>query len=267
MTIQELMEAAHLDALGLLDEPEQSAFERAFERAPEGVRAQVRAEQARWASSVERWSREEPPAELREKVLSAVRRAMSEEAEVAGSIGLITSSHAGRNRVSATWRAASLGLAAAAVILLGAFMFVSGENQDLSKKLASDGMLGSYAQAFGSSDFRAAMFNESYQRRYFQPAPGTAQTAEAALHFAPGSGRSTLLVDGVTISGTEDLRLCVVDEQNQIVREVTKFRTSSQTHAESLRGFEPEKGSRLALVATALNAPASAGRVLLVVTI
>ncbi len=266
MTIQELLEAAHLDALGLLDEPEQSAFERAFERAPEGVRTQVRAEQARWASSVERWSHEQPPAELREKVLAAVRRAMHEETEVAGSIGLV-STPLGRTRVSATWRAASLGLAAAAVILLGAFMFVSGENQDLSKKLASDGMLGSYAQAFGSSDFRSAMFNENYQRRFFQPAPGTAQTAEAALHFEPGSGRSTLLVDGVVISAAEDLRLCVVDEQNQVVRELTKFRTASQTHAESLRGFEPEKGSRIALIATALHAPASTGRVLLIVTI
>jgi hypothetical protein len=49
MTIQQLLENAHLDALGMLDADEQTQFNKAFASAPPAIRAQIRGEQARVA--------------------------------------------------------------------------------------------------------------------------------------------------------------------------------------------------------------------------
>jgi len=47
MTLQEMIELAILDAMGLLDEEERLAFELAFRAAAPPVQAQVRREQTR----------------------------------------------------------------------------------------------------------------------------------------------------------------------------------------------------------------------------
>ena len=77
MTLKDLLEHAHLDALGLLDERDKAAFEAALATAPAGVRAQVRSEQARWATMETLLPDAEPPAELRDDlavILDAYRQ-------------------------------------------------------------------------------------------------------------------------------------------------------------------------------------------------
>src|SRR5438477_9256356 len=114
MTLQELLEHAHLDALGQLDEREQAAFEAAFTVAPPGVKAQVRHEQARWAPMDHLLPQVEPSPELRERVLDAVTAAMIVQG--AGELSLPS----GR-RVAPAWRTASIGLVTAIVVLGAAF--------------------------------------------------------------------------------------------------------------------------------------------------
>src|ERR1041384_7158321 len=124
MTLQELLEHAHLDALGQLDEREQAAFEAAFAVAPPAIRAQVRAEQARWAPMEELLPQVEPSPDLRGRGRSAVTGEGRGELTVRPS-----------RRVAPAWRAASIGLMTAMVVLGSAFVYVYQTNvkSDLTK--------------------------------------------------------------------------------------------------------------------------------------
>jgi hypothetical protein len=77
---EELIEQAALEALGLLDERETEAFERAFEDAPENIQEQIRRIQAETVTDVAMLSGEEPPVGLRSKVMAAVSDAVEDEA-------------------------------------------------------------------------------------------------------------------------------------------------------------------------------------------
>lgn len=125
MNTQDLLESAVLDALGLLDEDERAEFDRAFSAAGPQVQAMVRAEQSRVASDDSLLPDVQPPAELRGRVLAAVRNALVGEAagnrEVAGRIhsgsGVSSGAISGRRRVSSTWRTSTLAFAAAVAVL------------------------------------------------------------------------------------------------------------------------------------------------------
>src|SRR4051812_3134371 len=114
MSLQELLEHAHLDALGQLDEREQAAFEAAFMVAPPSVKAQIRREQERWAPMEHLLPQVEPSPELRNRVLAAVTAAMV--AQGAGELSIRPSA-----RVASAWRTASLGLMTAVLVMGAAF--------------------------------------------------------------------------------------------------------------------------------------------------
>lgn len=114
MTTHELLELASLDALGLLDDDERDAFERAFQAAPPAIQAQVRREQARLARAEAILPEVEVPAGLRARVLAAVRdaiQAVQTRRTPRAVLPLLPS-----RGVSAMWRAAAIGCAAAALI-------------------------------------------------------------------------------------------------------------------------------------------------------
>jgi hypothetical protein len=135
MTIQELFELAHLDALGLLDGDEQAAFERAFAAAPASIKSQIRAEQARWAYTASLLPDAEPSPELRARVLEAVSEAMLRHQ--ADHPEATLELHPSR-RVAKWWRTASIGLLCAAVIFGAAFLKVMDENARLSEQVANN---------------------------------------------------------------------------------------------------------------------------------
>src|SRR5882672_10291884 len=114
MNLQQMIELAVLDAMGLLDETEQGQFESAFRAAAPQVRAQVRREQTRLSVIEALLPDVEPPAGLRAAVLDAVRRqilaaGLGGRNGVAGVLPPMIRSRA----VSPWWRAAALGMAAA----------------------------------------------------------------------------------------------------------------------------------------------------------
>ena len=139
---EELIEQAALEALGMLDERETEAFERAFEDAPENIQEQIRRIQAETVTDVAMLSGEEPPASLRGKVLAAVSDAVEDEARELqpiasigvrarrpGQAGAIEVAEAVRDerqglRLQAAqrhllvWRAASIALAASLLTTL-----------------------------------------------------------------------------------------------------------------------------------------------------
>lgn len=67
-----LLEQAHLDALGLLDEAEQSAFEHAFANAAPKVQKQVRLDQHKWAVTHAVFSQDQIPTALQSKIIERV---------------------------------------------------------------------------------------------------------------------------------------------------------------------------------------------------
>ncbi len=117
MNTRELIENSLLDAMGLLDERETQAFERAFRTASPAVQAHVRREQTRLSHIEQLLPQVEPPAELRAAVIEAVRIEMDLAAEQAANgvrspiFTLLPS-----QRVSAMWRAAAIGFMTAAVV-------------------------------------------------------------------------------------------------------------------------------------------------------
>lgn len=275
MTIRELIEASHLDALNLLEEGEQREFEAAFADAPENVRAHIRAEQEQVVRGAARFVDAEPPAELRERVLGAIRALMADEELLArgASSGAVLASIApgagvsARRGVASGWRAAGLGFGMAAAVLLGAFWYVADQNQQLARKYNSDSLLGGFSQAFSVQDFQRAMFDQSWQRRIFDRGPAGDPTARASLAYHPDSSRATLFVDGIRVGEGQDLRLCVVDETNAIVDELATFTTNGQPTAETIDHIAPRPGMRLAIVAARIGQRATGEAVLLVVQI
>lgn len=135
---EELIEQASLDALGLLDEFEAAHYARSFHAAPASVQEEIRRLQAAVATDAALLADEEPPADLRSKVMGSVREAMDEEARELKPIATIgaksvraaaraeaASELIERERLSlsvrraecvvSVWRAVSVGLAASLV--------------------------------------------------------------------------------------------------------------------------------------------------------
>jgi hypothetical protein len=133
---EELIEQASLDALGLLDEFEAAHYARSFHAAPASVQEEIRRLQAAVATDAALLADEEPPADLRAKVMGSVREAMDEEARelkpiatigaksqrgsAAVTVGLVERERVSlavrrAERLVSIWRAASVGLAASLV--------------------------------------------------------------------------------------------------------------------------------------------------------
>ena len=136
---EELLEQASLDALGLLDEFEAEHYARSFHAAPASVQEEVRRIQAAVATDPALLSDEEPPADLRARVLGSVEHAIDEEARELKPIATIGARPARRQvgraiasaelveqerwnlrmraseRQLSIWRAAAVGLAASLV--------------------------------------------------------------------------------------------------------------------------------------------------------
>ncbi|GJQ29205.1 MAG: hypothetical protein HBSAPP03_10890 [Phycisphaerae bacterium] len=169
MTIQQLLENAHLDALGMLDADEQAAFEVAFAAAPPGVKAQVRAEQARWAEAASFLPDVHPSPELRQKVLDAVALAMLETGPQRAEEPYALSASP---RVARWWRTAAVGMTCAAALLGAAVLKVHSDFGTISRQVASgkvmDDVMGVRA---GGKVLRDTLFSPDTNRIVFEATP------------------------------------------------------------------------------------------------
>lgn len=203
LTPRDLIELASLDVLGLLDEDERRDFEQALRVSSPEIQAQVRREQLRIASSEAYLPSVETPPGLKLRVMDAVRDAI--EAVRAGE----TREHVRRTlgpfavrlqrNVSPLWRAASIGFAAATV-LLGYFTMRVKENyEEISANLAADQSIAAISEAY-SPRIVDLLTDHSVPRITFARGPGAAAaTPAAALLIDEREDKSYLLYNNLPV--------------------------------------------------------------------
>lgn len=227
MNTRELLEMTVLDSMGLLEPHEQESFERAFASAPASIREHVRFEQARLADLTDLLPDVSPRPEVRGLVLDAVRQAMAER-EAAGVAENRRSSHAaGRSvprlsrgpRVSWVWRAATIGLTVAVAVLGVALT----QYQMDFNRLENNIRMAQLEELIGVEHFDDVMFDKRTRRAILDPVDPASPAIAAVVHN-PDRSTARLYHKNVGADlGAGTFRLVVLDENDNVVREVATF--------------------------------------------
>lgn len=241
MNTHELIESTMLHALGLLDDSEREAYEAAYEAAPASVRNRVRNEARRMADLGDLIPGVEPTAELRTTVLAAVRAAMREE-ENESRIARTTAEPASpviakidRNtqpaaraisqpklstspRVHRLWRVTAIGCAAAS-LAMGVVMV--NINQSF-KQAQSRALVDNLYDQIGAKFLESTIFDAN-TRRVALTSTDVSSTAVASVWYNPDWDTARLFVKNLANERNEQLRLVVLGEDGEIVREIQTF--------------------------------------------
>lgn len=254
MTTSELLEFASLDALGLLDDQERLAYEKAFRAAPPHVQAMVRKEQSRFAQ-VDSWlPNVEPPATLRARVINAIHEAMlglapHDSSDTSG--GVIGKIGPALRTSPALWRAASIGFATASLVLGSFFYFAMQENQ----KLAMHNSLGAsldYARIELGSAFERVVFSQNKHEFEFTLAPEARGVndllakARVRLAIDADTGTAILYTDGLLPNG--EYRLIVQNEGSDRPDRIEEFQASDQFSPRVVQGINLDMIDNMAIV-------------------
>lgn len=250
MNTQQLIENAMLDALGLLSDDEQRAFERAFWAASPAVQAHVRREQTRLSRIESLLPKIDPPADLRAAVLQAVREAMvaqlaqqTDEANEHGPIPILSSFH-----VSPVWRAASLGFAAAAAVFGATTLFMWMRYDQINDQMHSN-VFNDTLRTAAEANVSSMLFGT---RKVNFVAMGAAG-GSATLHYRAETGEAFLTVQDLdTGRGDYELRLTDATGAPTDDAPLATFQTDGalRTHKLTLSLPAGADGMRLALVST-----------------
>lgn len=262
-TTQDLIEQNMLYALGLLDEPERTAYESAIADAPDAVRALVFNEARRMSDLGDLLPDDQPSPELRHLVLAAVRAAMQEaqpDRRVAHTAvaGRITPDQAAPRRhaqpslprgtrVHPVWRAATIGLAAATVALTIVTVNIKGTYNQLD----SDLLIAQIYDKVGASYVESTLFDPNTARISFTAAaPSDAQPNArplAAVWHNPDWDAARLFVKNLKpTTPDKPYRLVVLDDQGNVVREVTEFNATGELQNFTVT-INPATEARLAI--------------------
>lgn len=268
MTLKELLELAHLDALGMLDPPEAAAFEAAFRAATPAVKAHVREEQARWASQQILLSDESPSAELRARVLAAVERdaAALAHAELESDAPEFDLRASGR--VSPSWRTIGVAMLCACLILGVSFVKVYSDNAEMQQRLTDDRQLTAWTNLWGNGQqMNGMLFGQDTRHAIFAMAPAAPAEfhGEASLFMNPAWAKSRIFVSGLAAKPDQDFRVVLVSETNVIEKELAVITPNAGLQTLQIDGVKA--GMRLALVSTKVGASAAEGLVLMVTTV
>ena len=215
MSLQEMIEMAILDAMGLLDEREQAAFEAAFRIASPAVQAQVRREQTRLSRIEALLPDVTPPAGLRAAVLEAVRTQIAELQKSDKSLLMPTMLKS--RGVTPLWRAAALGLAAAAVVLgVTTFQWMR-QNDRLREIIRDDGLLSQMQQNLGAAYVEDVLFSQDTKRVLIKPV-AAGFSGEASIFINPEWKSAKFFGQAITTPEGQNFRLAIIDDKDQVVQ-------------------------------------------------
>ncbi len=235
MSTYELIEQAVLDALGILEPDERDAFEAALAQAAPGVRAQVREEQERLLDLEDLLPEDSPRPELRELVLAAVRAAITEE-ETAGTpvVARLTPASVAREprpafrpakRVSRMWRAAAVALGAAFIGMSAIMLEVQGLYSEAQSRATFDEIVDAAGPA-ANSILLGAESHKVVMTSVLDT--GSANAPQAALWQDPDWSSARLYLNRLSTEPGENLRLVVIDDEGNIVKEIRRFQSSGE---------------------------------------
>ncbi len=247
MTLQELIELAILDAMGLLDEEERLSFELAFRSAAPAVQAQVRREQTRLSRIEAILPGVTPPAGLRAAVVQAVRReiAASEAVASANPALMIADSMVKSRGVSSLWRAGSLGLAAAAVVLAITTFKLQSDFKALEVRMRNDSVLEAASRQLGPLFVRNVLFSKDTRRLVLTPATGTKGAASVWVNNEWKDG--LFFCNGLATPKDGTYKIAIVDADNKVVRELASFQSDGELMPVQLKGLTGIEKVRLAV--------------------
>lgn len=272
MTLQELLEHAQLDALGLLDPEDQEPFEVAFRAAPTQVQAQIRREQQRLCV-VDPLLPDVPlPGGLWPKVQEAVAKARLEAlAGVAFAEDAV--GHDAQERIARalpmsraklvhrSWRASTIGFATAAVVLGAVLLNVTLTHRQQMTSLERDAKSLAIAETFGRPYLSGQLFDKSTARSFFSPVAAESP-CKAAIFSNASWDKSVLYTQAVASKPGQNIRVVVLDDKGNVLKELDSFEsTGGLVQRElDLRGVEI---TRIALVSAPKDAPATQGTVIM----
>jgi hypothetical protein len=267
MTIQELLESAQLDSLGLLDEQDREAFERAFHAAPAALQAQIRQEQARLCRVDALLPQVDLPESLWPKVREAVRMAQVQAA--AEALGVVVRTHDASDRarplpmmraagVHRVWRASAIGFATAALVMGAALIHVRLTGEHLQSATRENLETAKMVDTFGAEFMREQLFGKDVGR-YLMAAARETQRGSAAVYTSPEWSQALLYCETSVAEG-HTLRLVVLDENGKVAEQLDEFESNGilVRRKVNLQGNEP---MRLALVSAARGRAASTGEI------
>lgn len=251
MTLQELIELAILDAMALLDDEERERFEACFRAASPAVQAQVRREQTRLSHIESLLPDVDPPAGLRARVVQAVRDEMARSA-ADRTAGLIMPEIVPSRGVSPMWRATSLGLLAAMLVLTVTMFLFQSQHQRAVDQLRTDAMMGTLIDRFGPTFVRDVLFGQDTQRVLFvSNSPGF--RGEAAIFVNPEWSRAKFFCNSLTTPDGRPFRLAIVDDDDNIVQVLETFTSNGGLMSRDIAlEIKPNRsqGRTLAIIAT-----------------
>jgi|GEM_PF-635003 len=263
MTTTDLIELAALDALALLDEPERVAFERALASATPGVQAHVRREQARLAHLEMLLPAVEPPADLRDRVIHAVRTAsvdeLAEELLGAGAVrhagGRVGPSLLPSRRVSPVWRASSIGFATAAVVFGAFIVWLQNSHSELERQMQSNAVLEALVSQAGAEASEILVGAGSFKRA-LRPVPDAATPYDraAAAVWVNATGEVVVFHQNLARGSGVRYELVAMDQQGQETGErfALEGSTAGGLYREVVRGAS-DIGGHFAIVATVID--------------
>lgn len=223
MTTRELLEMAHLDAMGMLDEQERDGFERAFRAASENVQRQILREQSRLAADDRLLPDVLPEPGLRGRVLAAVRDAMRAVADKETPADVLARlAPAGlslRRNVSPLWRAACIGFATATVVLMAAGFSLQRE-WNRARAAEQDASFAGWINNQLGAQYADLMTSPNAQRLAFVPVGGGVQ-GKAAIYFDIETRTAFLMCNDIPVHAGE-YRLALISPDGQ-VSEVARF--------------------------------------------
>lgn len=270
MTIQDLLESAQLDALGLLDEQDREAFERAFQAAPEALQKQIRREQERLCRMDALLPQVDLPDTLWPKVKAAVLQAQAAAlAEVEGTVVPMAAADghvrplpmARAASVHRLWRASAIAFATAAVVL-GAVTVHLRVTMDAQVRRYTEGALADRTIEALGPEFHNEILFDRHTRRYTMESTTGATRADGAIFTNPKLGGSILLYTAVATAPGDVLWLVELGNDGSILNQLASFPSNGTLlqRKVNIGGAEP---TQLALVAAPAGKPASAGKIVL----
>lgn len=246
MSLQDLIELAILDAMGLLDEREQAAFEAAFRVATPAIQAQVRREQTRLSRIEALLPDVTPPAGLRAAVLAVVREQITASGTTLAFDAAPTMVKS--RGVSPVWRAASLGLAAAAVVLGVTTFEWKRQYARMEATISQEKLLTSLQESLGATYVKDVLFSNDTRRVLIRPV-AEGFKGEASLFLNPEWKTAKFFSDSISTPESQPYRLALIDEKDQVIQVLARISPDGRLFSSDVTLAANTKG-QIAIIAT-----------------